>query len=539
MTFLEGCGRRLAWSAAMLAAGGLSLLLFYLGERGAALLEALAPMKSFAALIVAAAFLAGVLGRLALSVRGAAAARGKAGTHPARGELALGLTKPVFFAGVFIEHLTYPFLPQFMHEAAVASGYPGAAASVPFTAYYLMFALSLVPAGHLAERCGERAMMWGGLLLAGAGLGLLALPLDFALVVLARAVCGVGQGALFIGVQSYILAMAPAGKKTQGAAIIVWGFQGGMIAGMALGSLLVARLGPAGVFGLAGVIALLLAAYSASLVPAATRAAEASEPFGVSVRRLAHDMGRVLRDGEFLRTMLLVGIPAKAVMTGVVVFALPLFLTRLGFAQDDIGQVLIVYAIGVLVASTLVSRLVDRSGNTGKVLFCGTVLSGLGLVLAGGVGWDDPGGVAATLLLVAGVLVVGVAHGFINAPVVTHIAESPLAARIGAGAATAAYRFLERIGHVAGPIVVGQLFLLFGQSALVVAWIGVAVLLLGLFFRLRWRAGPGAQAAPRSDSSIAAAIGSRNSGIMRSSMMKGGASMTWSPARPSAQPPIG
>lgn len=80
--------------------------------------------------------------------------------------------------------------------------------------------------------------------------------------------------------------------------------------------------------------------------------------------------------------------------------------------------------------------------------------------------------------------VVGAAHGFINAPVVTRIADSS-SRRIGAGAATAAYRFLERIGHVAGPILVGQLFLLLGQSAVVVAWIGLAVLLFGFLFLLR------------------------------------------------------
>jgi MFS family permease len=476
----------------MLAIAGLSLLLLHLGVPEGAALALLEHMKGFAALAIAAAFLVAILGQLALSARRGAAVRRAAGAHQAGDALALGLVKPVFFAGVFIEHLTYPFLPQFMHEVAVGSGYRGSAASLPFTAYYLMFALSLVPAGHLAERCGERALMWGGLLLGGAGLAFLALPLDFPLVVLARALCGIGQGVLFIGVQSYILVVAPPGKQTRGAAIIVWGFQGGMIAGMALGSPLVARLGPGGVFGLGGAIALLLAAYSATLLPAAPRAARAHEKFGLSLRRLARDMGEVVRDAEFLRAILLIGIPAKAVMTGIVVFALPLLLARLGFAQDDIGQILMVYALGVLVASTLVSRRVDRSGNTEKVLFCGTVLSGVGLVLAGAIGWDHgPGGVQATLLLVSGVLVVGIAHGFINAPVVTHIAQSALAARVGAGAATAAYRFLERIGHVAGPIVVGQLFLLAGERTLVVSWIGLALLLSALLFLLRWPRLPG------------------------------------------------
>ena len=52
---------------------------------------------------------------------------------------------------------------------------------------------------------------------------------------------------LFIGIQAYILAVASPEKKTQGNAIIVFGFQGGMISGMAIGSLLVNYLHPQGV----------------------------------------------------------------------------------------------------------------------------------------------------------------------------------------------------------------------------------------------------------------------------------------------------
>ena len=57
---------------------------------------------------------------------------------------------------------------------------------------------------------------------------------------------------LFIGIQAYILAVASPEKKTQGAAIIVFGFQGGMISGMAIGSLLVNYLEPHGVFVVSG-----------------------------------------------------------------------------------------------------------------------------------------------------------------------------------------------------------------------------------------------------------------------------------------------
>ena len=48
-------------------------------------------------------------------------------------------------------------------------------------------------------------------------MSMLILPLDIVTLTLVRAVAGVGQGVLFIGVQSYILAVASAEKKTAAA----------------------------------------------------------------------------------------------------------------------------------------------------------------------------------------------------------------------------------------------------------------------------------------------------------------------------------
>ena len=95
-----------------------------------------------------------------------------------------------------------------------------------------------MPAGNLAERFGPKPLILGGMLLAGASVAGMIVPLGINELTALRGLAGIGQGVLLIGVQTYILAVAPPEKKTQGAAIIVFGFQGGMISGMALGSLL-------------------------------------------------------------------------------------------------------------------------------------------------------------------------------------------------------------------------------------------------------------------------------------------------------------
>lgn len=447
-------------------------------------------VKNFAALFVASAFLAGLFLQLAGSMpRSLAtdATKAPGATRHANPDRALQLVKPVFFVAIFLEHLNYAFLPQFMYRVVAESGLPEAYASAPFMGYYLFFALALIPAGHFAQHNSTRPLMYLGLLLAGAGLLVLSFPVDFYVMLLARSLSGVGQGMLFIGVQSYILTMASPGRKTRGAAIIVFGFQGGMISGMAIGSLLVNYMGPMGVFTLSGVIAYALAIYTMLIVPMAPRIDDADIRVGFTLGQLARNMARVLRSLEFLKTMVLIGVPAKAVLTGVVIFALPLLLAQKQFAQEDIGQIIMIYAAGVVLASSYASRFVDRTGQTYAILFWGSVTSGLGLLLIGLIDWPPlgagPNGSAwNTATLIIGVATVGIAHGFINAPVVTHVADSELAKRVGTSSLTATYRFLERLGHIAGPIIVSQLFLLWGQSALVLVWVGAVIALCGFLF---------------------------------------------------------
>jgi MFS family permease len=442
-------------------------------------------VRNFAALFVASAFMAGLFLQVAGSmqrIREAGPSSRVATRVRISEETALIVVKPIFFLAVFLEHLTYSFLPQFMQQAASASGLSLGFASAPFTAYYLSFALSLIPAGHFADRYGPRVLIWLGLMLASASVFGLIFPGGILEMTGLRALAGVGQGMLFIGIQTYILAVAAPEKKTQGAAIIVFGFQGGMISGMAIGSLLVTYLHAEGVFVVAGAIGVATALYSILLIPVSVRRRDAAAGLGVAIRRVGRDLKSVVGSGEFLKTMFCIGVPAKAVLTGTITFALPLLLTQQGYRQEEIGQIIMLYGMGVVAASSYIARVVDRTRNTDSILFWGATISGVGLALLGFMGSPALAGHLGTAVVVAGVVLVGLAHGFINAPVVTHVAHSNLAVRIGETPVTTTYRFLERIGHVAGPFLVGQLFLAWGQSPHLLVWIGVATASLGVLF---------------------------------------------------------
>lgn len=452
--------------------------------------QVLKSVKNFAALFIASAFLATLFFQVGGAVRGSADVVSQNSAARQEDRL-LDYVKPVFFLGVLAEHMTYAFLPQYIEKSAIAAGIPETYATAPFFGFYLTFALALIPAGHVAKKFGTRPLMYLGLFLASFGVFLITTTTDFWMIAFARSLSGVGQGMLFIGIQSYLLAVASPTRKTQAAAIIVYGFQGGMISGMAVGSLLVTSMGTQGVFKLSALIAVVAAFYCMIVVPK-TVARDTQEGSG---KNLLSGLGLSMINPQFLNTMLTIGVPAKAVLTGVVTYALPLLLAKAMYAQADIGQIIMVYAISVVIASRFIAPHVDRLGSAREILFYGTLLSaaGLGLVSYSGINLEQLnavyGATASTVLLLTGITMIGIAHGFINAPVVTFIAESDLAKKIGAGTATATYRFVERVGHIMGPVVMGLLFITFDNAWAALGFVAAAIAVLGLAFISTAKAG--------------------------------------------------
>lgn len=443
--------------------------------------QVLRSTKNFSALLVAS----GLFAALFVGLVHAYQRRSRIGRDASEDDakaFAIDLIKPAFFLAVFSEHLSYAFLPQIIQSATLAAGLSKAWASAPFTIYYLTFAMALIAAGRLEQRMSARTLVIGGLALSAVGMTLMAIRLDFQSAVLARALSGIGQGILFIGTQAFVLTNASQARRTRSGSIIVFGFQAGMIAGMAIGSLLVSSIEAAGVFRLAAVVAAATALYVGLALPASRSSA------GSAVRTsLWRDVVTLMRDGAFARTAMLIGIPAKAILTGTVLLGLPLMLAQLGYAKEDIGQITMLYAGAVIISSQLASARADRTADTRTLLFQGACLTALGLFLIASPGLSKPfaldlGAWPVTALVICGVVTIGVAHGFINAPIVTHVAETAAAGVVGATNAASTYRLLERIGHVMGPLAMMQIFAVMGVTWSAFATIGVGILIMALLF---------------------------------------------------------
>lgn len=377
-------------------------------------------------------------------------------------EVVLAQVKPLLLVTVLMESLMAPVLPQYLAEVAVTNGLDASWTSYFFTLYFVGFACSLLPVSRLVEQYDIRRVLATGIVLSSLGCLVLMYEEYLALILLARFMSGVGQATIFVAIQAYILRFSDKTNKTQAAGIIVFCFNAGFISGAGIGALLADTLGITGIFLLSALVGGLMFVFSMVLPSMAPDKQHAGGSLRNSLQTMFSGCAALLRVPSFIRTMVLVGIPTKMMLTGVVFFAVPILLGEKGMSKESIGQVLMAYAFAVLFVSGKVAPMIDRIGSTKWALCLGNLIASISLVMLGGV-FLVQDSAFAVLIATGSMLVMGLAHGFVNAPVVTHVVNTT--SDNDANMVATTYRFLERLGHVFGAIVVGQLLMLVGNSA--------------------------------------------------------------------------
>ncbi|PMM29158.1 MFS transporter [Vibrio lentus] len=370
-----------------------------------------------------------------------------------KNDIVLAQVKPLLLVTVLMESLMAPVLPQYLTQIAIENGTGESWSSYFFTLYFVGFATTLLPVSRLVEVFDIRKVLGVGILLSAAGCLLLAYESQLAMVLIARFTSGVGQATIFIAVQGYILRCSGQSNKTQAAGIIVFCFNAGFISGAAIGALLADTVGVQGIFMLSALVGGLMYLFALSL-PSMIPQGNAQGSLKENLTMMLKDSAALMRVPSFMRTMLLVGIPTKMMLTGVVFFAVPILLSDVGVERESIGQVLMAYAFSVLFISGKVSPMIDRIGSAKWALCLGSIVGAVALsILSAAFLFED----ITYLVLVAtfAMLVMGVSHGFINAPVVTHVVTTTQG--VNANSVASTYRFLERLGHVLGSVVVSAL----------------------------------------------------------------------------------
>jgi len=237
---------------------------------------------------------------------------------------------------------------------------------------------------------------------------------------------------------------------------------------MALGGVLVDRIGFDNVFFTAAGLALVSGILAARLPDPAAERRDVGTP---GPRQLIE----LLKNWRFTVLMVFAAMPAKLALTGVVFFLVPLSMAGQGFGFGDIARALMVYAVTVVVLAPLVARLADGTPWRAGLVALGGVIGGVGL-LAPALGPGLPPLLLALLCL-------GISQGLAAA---TQLAVVPdicwIECRtIGQTNVLAQVRLLERVGSVLGPLLAAALVPFTGYNG-AIAVLGALVLAMALIF---------------------------------------------------------
>jgi MFS family permease len=447
-------------------------------------------IKNFVALFIASMLLSVVLFSFIRSY-----SKFKAlGNNPiSRQAFQLSLMVPLYFVSIFADALTKSFTPQYFDSLAAQAGLDRGWSATLFTAYFVCYAIALFPTAQLTEKIGMKPLFLIGTTLNCVQLLILAFVQNFYAMYAVQILAGLGQGIFFIAVQSFVLKVSQSSERTRGAGVIVFGYNGGTLSGLAIGALLVAdpAIGQTGVFIIGAVVCGLVLLTSLVLLPRHPEVLVETTEAGVistaspAKRGFFGGFTKSFGDIRFLKAVVLIAIPTRVIMIGLIVSNLPLILSRQNYQSDDIGQIMMFYSGGVLISSYFISRVVDRTGKLGLVLFIGLIGSGIGVALVGLMDWQwETIPFMTTVVLLLGLGTLGLSHGFIQAPALTYVTDTKTADSMGRSSATSIYRLYERIGNIAGPVLISQLLIWNNQDTIVITWVGFGIIGFSLLFAI-------------------------------------------------------
>ncbi|WP_310621202.1 MFS transporter [Flexibacterium corallicola] len=376
------------------------------------------------------------------------------------------------FVFCFAEELQKSFLPLFVAEYYSDTDLldKDIMMGLPISAFMLVLAVITPFAASLIDRFGNKTLYLAGLVPAIGGYLYCWLAQSATDIVLARSITAVGYGIITISCQSYIAAVASNGNRAQAMATFVGVLMTATMCGTAIGSIFADWLGFKSVF----LVSIALSAFAGLLGWKMLRSKLPEEEPKVkgTPAKTSGSLAALLGNKQFVTLLLFCAIPAKVVLTGFLYFFVPIYLASLDASQSEIGRTMMVYSLIIIPISPLASRFSDQLGKNLLTVIFATIVSGIVLL-----GLYQSSSVAIVLAVVA---LLGLAHAFLKAPLIVAALEaaekSPDASRT---AALSYLRMFERVGSVAGPLVVAGLLvkLDFGSVAAV---LGLTIAVAGV-----------------------------------------------------------
>lgn len=361
------------------------------------------------------------------------------------------------FLFMFAEMLSRSFMPLYvgtLPDSGLAGlGFaPDFTASLPLTANLLGVACSMPFAGRWSDRMGRRRSYAVGAAIIIAGLAGTGMASDFFTLTAARVLAGVGYALMFMSCQGYVIDHTDENNRGRGIASFVGAIMVAEICAPAVGGILADRIGYRLVFGIGAAIAL-----AAMILAVRTLDNASARKIAQADERRAPPVS-LARNFRFMAISILAGIPAKLLLSGFLIYLVPVILTGFGSSKSEIGRYAMTYGVMALALTPVFAKLTDRYRIHAWMVGTGGILAGAGLlpILVHGE--------AGTMLL--GIAMLGLGQSMsISAQLVlvTQVTRKE-AETAGTAGVLGVFRLIERLGGAAGPAVAGALAALYGPK---------------------------------------------------------------------------
>jgi len=344
----------------------------------------------------------------------------------------------VAIAAIALETALLGLVAPLLPEIETRTGAGDEALGLALAAYSIPILIIAVPVGRLADRLGRRPLLLGGLALTGLGSILIAVSTSLDLLLVGRAVQGIGSTLSWVAALAVVSDLAMPGRKGEAIGFALAANSLGSVGGPALGGIAGGAISFEAPFILVTAIAAAIFVAGWFVLP---RGSVAVPPEDEPRRSIA---ATLLQPRALLPAA--VSITAAATL-GLIDFVIPLDLDRrLGTTATTIGVIFAAVALIDAITSPLAGRAGDRLGRR-PVTFAGmTVIAASAVLLA------VLGGLAGAIGSLA-ILAVGIA--------ITFSASTPwLDEAYGAGDRGLAYGGLNlvySVGYTVGPLLGGWL----------------------------------------------------------------------------------
>ncbi len=370
------------------------------------------------------------------------------------------IARPVMFGFLFAWALPLGFLPLYARSLP-ADGLDLPAnllLALPISVEMGCGLLTSLLAGSLTDRKGWQVPVLAGLAVSCAGMLACAAAGNLLMFSAARGLVGLGYGLTWMGLQGFIVTRSPAQYRGRNMTGVIAGLFAGHLSGAAVGAMLMEQTGFRAVFGVgAAMLALPLAGVLVLMRPYMDGGRRQAAQAVARTRARLSDTLRLLWTRDFGLLLLGSVIPFSIAQVGLLSFALPLYLEAEGVAASSIGRVLMIYGLCVIYVGPLMGRVVDRSRIKKSWIVLGGLVGSVGML---GLYFNS-----GLLAAAAAVLLLALASCFAGASQSPYMLALPDVQRYGAAGATSVMRAADKLGQMAGPLVVGAMFGAAGMGA--------------------------------------------------------------------------